>query len=160
KFGKKEIAAFGAIVAAVTLFIIFVIHTHNPLVYFILSAIGYIGLGTFNLVCWAMIIDVIDDIEVKQNYRSDGTVYAVYSFARKLGQAGASGLTGLLLTMAGYTVETAFETDVVNKIYNLATLVPAFGMVLLALSLLFFYPLSKKKVNENIETLKARRANK
>nr|MCR4675582.1 MFS transporter [Lachnospiraceae bacterium] len=160
KFGKKEIAAFGAIVAAVTLFIIFVIHTHNPLVYFILSAIGYIGLGTFNLVCWAMIIDVIDDIEVKQNYRSDGTVYAVYSFARKLGQAGASGLTGLLLTMAGYTVETAFETDVVNKIYNLATLVPAFGMVLLALSLLFFYPLSKKKVNENIETLKARRAEK
>ncbi len=158
KFGKKEMASVGAIIGAVTLFIMFVIHTHNPLVYFVLGAIGNIGLGIFNLVCWAMIIDVIDDIEVHQNYRSDGTVYAVYSFARKLGQAGASGLTGLLLSIAGYTVETAFDTGVVNKIYNLATAVPAVGMVLLALSLIFFYPLSKKKVAENIETLRQRRA--
>lgn len=158
KFGKKEMASFGAIVGAVTLFIMFVIHTHNPMVYFVLGAIAYVGLGVFNLVCWAMIIDVIDDIEVKQRYRSDGTVYAVYSFARKLGQAGASGLTGLLLSVAGYTVETAFDTGVVNKIYNLATVVPAVGMVLLALSLMFLYPLSKKKVLENVETLRQRRA--
>ena len=157
KFGKKELASCGAIVAAVTLFIVFIMHTHNPLIYFVLGAIAYIGLGIFALVCWAMIIDVIDDIEVQHNYRSDGTVYAVYSFARKLGQAGASGLTGLLLSIAGYTAETAFDTGVVNSIYNLATLIPAIGMVLLALSLIFLYPLSKNKVEENIEILKKRR---
>lgn len=116
-----------------------------------------VGLGIFALVCWAMIIDVIDDIEVHHNYRSDGTVYAVYSFARKLGQAGASGLTGLLLSITGYTAETAFDTGVVNGIYNVATLIPAIGMVLLSLSLIFFYPLSKKKVEENIEVLRKRR---
>ena len=135
----------------------FAIHTKNPLVYFVLGAGGYVGIGIFGLVCWAMIIDVIDDIDVKKNYRSDGTVYAVYSFARKLGQAGASGLTGLLLALAGYTTATSFDTVVVNNIYNLATLVPAIGMVLLALSLLFFYPLSKKRVDKNAEILKQRR---
>lgn len=156
-FGKKELASVGAIIGAVTLFIMYFIHTHNPLVYFILGAIAYVGLGIFALVCWAMIIDVIDDIEVHHNYRSDGTVYAVYSFARKLGQAGASGLTGLLLSITGYTAETAFDTGVVNGIYNVATLIPAIGMVLLSLSLIFFYPLSKKKVEENIEVLRKRR---
>ncbi|MCR5101840.1 MAG: glycoside-pentoside-hexuronide (GPH):cation symporter [Butyrivibrio sp.] len=157
KFGKKELAATCSAVGAVVLFIMYAIHTSSPLIYFILSAIAYIGIGVFALVCWAMIIDVIDDIDVKNNYRSDGTVYAVYSFARKLGQAGASGLTGLLLSIAGYTAETAFDTGVVNNIYSLATLIPAIGMVLLAASLFFFYPLTKKKVEENIETLKARR---
>lgn len=159
RFGKKELASAGAILGAVTLFVMYVIHTHSPLVYFVLGAIAYIGLGIFALVCWAMIIDVIDDIEVKNNYRSDGTVYAVYSFARKLGQAGASGLTGLLLSLAGYTVDTAFDEGVVNGIYNMATVVPAVGMTLLALSLIFFYPLSKKKVQDNIDALKKRRKN-
>lgn len=158
RFGKKEIASFGAILGAIMLFIMYIIHTHNPLVYFVLGAISYVGMGIFGLVCWAMIIDVIDDIEVKNNYRSDGTIYAVYSFSRKLGQAGASGLTGLLLSIAGYTAETAFDSQVVNSIYSLSTFIPAVGMVLLALSLIFFYPLSKKKVEENIKILKERRA--
>lgn len=69
-----------------------------------------------------MIIDVIDDIEVKKNIRSDGTVYSVYSFARKLGQAAANGLTGLLLSIVGYSSATAFDSDVVNGIYDVTTL--------------------------------------
>ena len=35
----------------------------------------------------SMITDVIDDSEVRNGIREDGTIYAVYSFARKLGQA-------------------------------------------------------------------------
>ena len=41
----------------------------------------------------------------------------------------------------------------------MATVVPAVGMTLLALSLIFFYPLSKKKVQDNIDALKKRREN-
>ena len=54
--------------------------------------IAYIGLAVFSLITWAMITDVIDDTEVQLGERSDGTIYAVYSFARKLGQALSSGL--------------------------------------------------------------------
>ncbi len=154
KFGKKELATAGAIIGAVTLFIMYLIHTTSVVLFVGLYLIAYVGLGLFNLVCWAMIIDVIDDIELQTGVRSDGTVYAVYSFARKLGQAGANGLTGLFLTMVGYTAATAFDTDVVNGIYNVTTLVPAIGFVLLALSLTFLYPLNKKKVLENNEKVK------
>ena len=44
-----------------------------------------------------MITDVIDDTEVQTGERSDGTIYAIYSFARKLGQAAASGVSGVFL---------------------------------------------------------------
>ncbi|MGN1024662.1 MAG: MFS transporter [Lachnospiraceae bacterium] len=149
RFGKKELSAAGAVIGAVTLFIVYFIHTHNVVVYVVLYCIAYLGLAFFNLMCWAMIIDVIDDIQVRSGVRSDGTVYSVYSFARKLGQAASSGLTGALLTAVGYTSETAFDTNVVNGIYNTASLIPAIGFVILALSLAFLYPLSKKKVQEN-----------
>ena len=58
------------------------------------SAIGFLGVNFFNLVIWANITDVIDDAEVRNGKREDGTIYAVYSFARKVGQALAGGLSG------------------------------------------------------------------
>ena len=82
---------------------------------------------------------------------------ALYSFARKLGQAAASGLTGALLSMIGYSQETAFDTQVVNGIYNISTLIPAAGFILLSLVLWFLYPLHKKQVEENIRKLKEKR---
>lgn len=157
KFGKKELAAAGALVAAASEFVVFMIHTHNVVVYIVMYCITYAGMAFFNLLCWAMIIDVIDDIEVKHHLRSDGTVYSVYSFARKLGQAGSSGLSGAMLTAAGYTTATAFDTVVVNRIYDMATLIPAILYACMALVLLFIYPLSRGKVSANVETLRKRR---
>ena len=55
-------------------------------------AFGNLGTGLFNLLIWAFITDVIDYQEVQTGSRDDGTIYAVYSFARKIGQALAGGL--------------------------------------------------------------------
>ena len=159
KFGKKELTVIGAIFSSCMMFISYFIHTTNVVVFVLLYMLTYAGMSFFNIMCWAMIIDVIDDIEVKRNIRSDGTVYSVYSFARKLGQAAANGLTGLLLSIVGYSSATAFDADVVNGIYDVATLFPAIGFIVLALSLAFIYPLSKKKVQENVDALAARKAN-
>ena len=160
KFGKKELSAFGGLLGAAIFFIAFILHTDNMYLYIVLYTIGYLGIAFFNINCWAMITDVIDDAEVRQGERSDGTFYSVYSFARKLGQAASSGLTGGLLTMIGYTTATAFDTEVVNGIYDIACIVPAAGFLLMALALIFVYPLGKKKVDQNIATLKARREGK
>ena len=107
-----------------------------------------------------MITDVIDDIEVKREVRSDATVYSVYSFARKLGQAASSGLTGLLLSFAGYTAATAFDKSVVDKIYDFSTLIPAIGFLVIGFFLMLLYPLSKKAVENNASLLKSRREEK
>lgn len=61
--------------------------------------VANIGVGFFNMVIWAMITDVIDDAEVKNGVREDGTIYSVYSFARKIGQALSSGMIGALLSV-------------------------------------------------------------
>lgn len=158
KFGKKELAVVGAFIGAGSMFIAYFVHTTNVAVFIALYMLAYAGMSFFNIMCWAMIIDVIDDIEVKKNIRSDGTVYSVYSFARKLGQAAANGLTGLLLSIVGYSSATAFDPDVVNGIYDVTTLFPAIGFLVLAASLAFLYPLSKKAVQANVDAIAERKA--
>lgn len=109
------------------------------------------------MIIWAMITDVIDDAEVKNGIREDGTIYSVYSFARKIGQALSSGMVGALLSLVGYTTATAFDPDVVDGIFNISCIVPIVGLVAVALALIFIYPLNKKKVDANVLELKKRR---
>lgn len=154
RFGRKMLGIFAAIFGAVVYFTAWMLQIDNPWVFTVVYAFAYIGLAVFSLICWAMITDVIDDTQVQRNVRSDGEIYSVYSFARKIGQAASAGLTGALLTMIGYRPETAFSIEVTQQIYNLSCLVPAVGYLLLAASLFFFYPLGKKRVEENTEKLK------
>ena len=156
-FGRKELAIFASLFGAAVFFAAYFMHTENAWVFVVIYAVSYIGLGIFSLICWAMITDVIDDTEVHTGERSDGTIYAVYSFARKLGQAAASGISGLLLAMIGYSQATAFDTEVANRIYDITCLVPAVGYVLLALTLIFLYPLNKTRVQNNAKILEAKR---
>nr|MBP3598183.1 MFS transporter [Eubacterium sp.] len=160
KFGRKELAIFASFLGAAVFFIAFILQTKSAWVFVALYALAYIGLAVFSLICWAMITDVIDDTEVQTGDRSDGTIYAVYSFARKLGQAASSGIAGLLLTVIGYTAETQFDPEVTKGIYNMTCLVPAIGYVLLAIVLIFLYPLGKKRVEENARILAEKRGEK
>ena len=157
KFGRKALAIAGSLLGGAVFIFAFFLKTKNPWVFVVLYALSYVGLAVFALICWAMITDVIDDTEVKTGKRDDGTIYAVYSFSRKLGQALSSGVTGFLLNSIGYSQETAFDEAVTKGIYNITCLVPAIGYVLLALVLYFFYPLGKDRVNENARILKERR---
>lgn len=153
RFGRKELAVISSLFGAIVFAVAFVLQVTNAWTFVIIYAISYIGIAVFNLICWAMITDVIDDAEVQTQKRSDGTIYAVYSFARKLGQAASSGVTGALLTAIGYSKETAFDPRVTKKIYDLTCLVPAVGFVLLAVVLFFLYPLDKKRVESNNKIL-------
>ena len=86
--------------------------------------------------------------------RDDGTIYAVYSFSRKIGQALAGGLGGFALSFIGYNSMAAVqETAVTEAIYSLATGFPAVAYIVVALILAFAYPLNKKVVQENSEKL-------
>jgi len=160
KIGKKELGIIASIIGTVVLVVAFFVHTKSMTTFTVFYALAYIALAVFNLIIWAMITDVIDDTEVKTGKRSDGTIYAIYSFARKLGQAFSSGLSGLLLSMIGYSAATAFDPDVVDGIYNITCIAPAIGFALLALALFFLYPLKKSVVEENARILAERRNQK
>ncbi len=154
KIGKAEVSIISNLLAAVVFFGLFLWRPTNVWVYVAWVSLCWFGLGMFNMVNWALITDVIDYSEIKNGVREDGSVYALYSFARKLGQAASAGLSGGLLTLIGYNELTAFEPKVTLGIYNISTLVPAVGFLLLALVLWFWYPLKKKKVEENVAILK------
>lgn len=157
KFGKKNLSVVSCFLGGVIYLICMIIKPSNPWVYVVFYTLAYIGFGYFNTVIWAMITDVIDDAEVKNGVREDGTIYAVYSFARKIGQAVSSGMIGGLLTLIGYTQTTAFDAAVTEKIFYLSCAIPAAGLIAAALVLMFLYPLGKKKVEENVEELARRR---
>lgn len=158
RFGKKETAAAGMLFSAVIFAIMYLGHIQSMWLFLVLSFLGYLGMGFFNTVIWANITDVIDDQEVKVGQREDGTVYAVYSFARKVGQALAGGIGGWALEFIGYeSAATVQQESVLNGLYTTATLIPAIGFLAVALLLWFVYPLNKKKVEENVAILKERR---
>ena len=162
KFGKKELGIFAAASGAIAFGALFIMKTSNMWAYTIINIVGLLGFGLFNLIIWAFISDVIDDQEVRTNVREDGTIYAVCSFARKIGQAIASALGGWSLAWIGYAEGSTVgqEPAVLKGIYNIATLVPTILYVIVGVCLIFIYPLNKKKVLENTEILKERRNSK
>lgn len=160
RIGKAELSSIANLLAAVICVLLFLMRPQNVWVYVLFMALCWLGLGMFSMVSWALITDVIDYSEIRNGVREDGSVYALYSFARKMGQAAAAGVSGFLLTLIGYTQETAFDTQVINGIYNISTLVPAIGFGLLAAILWFWYPLHKKQVDENVTLLREKRENK
>ena len=154
RFGKAEISGGASLAASLICAILFFVRPENVWNYVLISLIAWYGLGVFAMVTWALITDVIDYSEIKNGVREDGSIYALYSFARKLGQAAAAGLAGTLLSLIGYSDETAFDPEVLNGVFSIATLIPAIGFLVLALILFLWYPLKKKEVNKNVEILK------
>ncbi len=158
KFGKAEVSIVSNLFAAIVMVIIWVIRPANVWVYCGLQMLCWLGLGIFSMVSWALITDVIDYSELKNGVREDGSVYAMYSFARKLGQALAAGLSGWLLAGIGYdsvaaAAGQAQTESVLSGIFNISTLIPALGFGLLALVLWVWYPLHKKQVDANVKAL-------
>ncbi|MDO4321311.1 MAG: glycoside-pentoside-hexuronide (GPH):cation symporter [Lachnospiraceae bacterium] len=157
KFGKKELSIASCLLGAASYVICLILRPENPYVYIVFYTLSFTGLGFFNMIIWAMITDVIDDAELRNGVREDGTIYSVYSFARKIGQALSSGMVGGLMGMIGYSKETAFDPEVLDGIFNISCIVPIIGLVAVALALMFIYPLNKQRVEENCAELARRR---
>lgn len=159
KMGKKEISVFGCLAGAIASFACYFLKPSSAMVYVVFSLLVMaFGQGFFNMIIWAMITDVIDDAEIKNGIREDGTIYSIYSFARKMGQAFSSGLVGAILSGIGYSEATAFDPAVTQKIFDMSCLVPGIGFLATAVALWFLYPLSKKRVDENIAKLRSKHA--
>lgn len=157
KYGKAELSIGSNLFAGVMGIVTFIIRPQSVWVFVAMQFLCWFGLGVFTMISWALITDVIDDAELKNGIREDGSVYALYSFARKIGQALSAGLSGFLLSAIGYTAETANLPKVKEGIFNISTLIPSLGFILLALILWFWYPLHKKTVDENVRKLKEMR---
>ncbi|MDR7870582.1 MAG: glycoside-pentoside-hexuronide (GPH):cation symporter [Tissierellaceae bacterium] len=159
KYGKKEISSVALIVSSIIYFILFLIPIRNVYLFIFLSTLGYLGFGFFNYLNWAFVTDVIDYHEYITGKREDGTVYAIYSFVRKIGQAVAGLGGGIALQIVGYEQGVGVQREeVADKIRQLAMITPAISYGAIALVLIFLYPLGKKRVEELSVEMKKRRS--
>ena len=106
KFGKKELATFGAIVSMVAcaLMLILPITADGTglLIYVLCQLINSLGMGIYSTVSWAMMGDAIDYNEWKTGSREEGTVYALHSFFRKLAQGVGPAVALVIMAGLGY----------------------------------------------------------
>ncbi|WP_268234525.1 MFS transporter [Anaerococcus porci] len=112
KYGKKEVAIFGLLIAGISYAIVYFLRLKNVEVFIDFVIVYQIGMAFQGITSLAIIIDVIDDLEVLKDRRDDGAIYGAFSFLRKLGQAAASGLTGFLLEIINYSPATKFDPAV------------------------------------------------
>lgn len=162
KFGKAESGAVAMLVGGGVLLLAFFLKVENPWLWMAFYAVAMFCINVFNYLVWAFITDVIDLQDVQTGERDDGTVYAVYSWARKLGQALAGWLLGAALGWIGFDAAAAKaqapqSQEAINGIYTLAHILPGVGCLIVAAVLFFLYPLKKKMVARNVEILHARR---
>lgn len=146
KFGKKETASMGVLLAAIMYGLLYILSDLSMNVFIFILAIAMFGYAFFNLVIWAFVTDVIDYHEYLTGLREDGTIYSIYSFSRKVGQAIAGGLGGFALAYVGYNAKLEVQTPgTLSGIHTLATLVPAVILFVIFLIIMFLYPLNKKR---------------
>ena len=154
KFGKKEVSSIGIAIAGLLYLTAYFLKIKNPWVFIALYVLSLFGTNIFNMLIWANITDISDYHEILTGKRDDGTIYGLYSFSRKIGQALAGGIGGFALSFIGYnSLATVQTTAVTDGIYALSTLFPGVGYILVGLVFMFIYPLSKKVVEENVSKL-------
>lgn len=126
KFGKK--ATLMAAIVSSTIFSVIpvVMEIKNVYVYSALVVLGTIGQTVFTMLIWALVTDCLDYSEWKFNERSDGSMYSLYTFSRKIGSTIAStgvsfGLAAIGFVSGSNVVQTA---EAVNGIYFLVNIIP------------------------------------
>lgn len=137
--------------AALVSFILFFIKTNNPYIFLVFTFFSGLGQTFLVLEVWALVMDVIDYHEIRTHRREEGTAYAVVSLCQKAGANPGRCWTQCPLAVIHYDStasanNTALPEDVLNKLYDISTLVPAITLTLLAILLGFGYNLSKKKL--------------
>ncbi|MFD0828957.1 MFS transporter [Neobacillus sp. M.A.Huq-85] len=158
KFGKKEVASAGVLLSAIVYGMLYLLPNLTDTQFIGILTIAMFGYGLFNLVIWAFVTDVIDYHEYLTGLREDGTVYSIYSFARKVGQAVAGGIGGAAIAAVGYKPTLQVQTqNTLHGIHTLGTLVPAIALLMVFVIVTFLYPLNKKRTEQLAIDLREKR---
>jgi glucuronide carrier protein len=118
-----------------------------------------VGVGGVNTLMWALEADTVEYGEWKTGVRTEGTTYALFSFTRKMGQALGGSAAAYTIGLGGYIAgKGVVQTDSAKTAIKVAAgLLPA-GFIVLALALMFFYPLTERVFRDVVAEVAARRA--
>ena len=126
---------------------------------FAIISFGIMGIAIagVNTLMWALEADTVEYGEWRTGVRTEGITYALFSFTRKLGQALGGAVAGFVIAAGGYSGDAVEQSE--SSLWSIrlaAGLIPA-GFIVLALVVIFFYPLTEKFFSELVAETKARR---
>ena len=158
KFAKK--ATLMAAIVSSTIFSVIpvVMEIKNVYIYSALVVLGTIGQTVFTMLIWALVTDCLDYSEWKFNERSDGSMYSLYTFSRKIGSTIAStgvsfGLAAIGFVSGSNVVQTA---EAVNGIYFLVNIIPVVTCILELVGVGLIFNLNKETTEQMYAELKAK----
>lgn len=127
-----------------------------------LSILPGVFFGPAMSALWVMIPsmtgDIVDDDELRNGERREGAFASIFSWITKMSLTAASGLSGFVVAWSGYTPEIRdnLPPEIIDRMRILLVALPS-AIVLLALVILMFYPITEDLIKENRQKLEAKR---
>ncbi len=147
--GNRKLIIYSAFYSIIAFGILFFIRIPNCYVFMFVNTVANLGLTTFTMLVWALVTESIDYQEYKTGERSDGTMYSIYTFSRKIGSAAAASISTALIGTAGFVAGAKEQIpEFGENIRKLVILMPLLGAVVILVSILLIYPLTKNKSDE------------
>ncbi|MCH5315600.1 MAG: MFS transporter [Eubacterium sp.] len=144
KIGKKKLLTASGLVSAIAgvvmLFLPITPDMKGIIIYVCGLMIVNIGCCVFQIIVWAIVADCIENSYRKKGIREEGSLYALYSFFRKLAQGIGSALVALALSSVGYIESATVQTAEASKnIKNLYIILLVVGLSIMVVSMKFIY---------------------
>jgi GPH family glycoside/pentoside/hexuronide:cation symporter len=154
----------GRKVAFVTLFLIAIASTGSFYFFkpdqlaliFGVNLLGSITGGPLSALLWSMYADTADFGEWKRGRRATGLVFSASLFAQSWGWAIGAWIALTLLQSDGFVANVAQNPGTLHGLVQLMSLIPA-SIGILAVLLIFLYPLNEARMAQIAADLKARR---
>jgi len=158
-FGKKYTYITGAAIWAIAeLFALFFANDLTTFIIFV--GIAFFGSAFTNTLNWALISDAVEYGEWKTGTRSEGVVYSFFTFFRKLSQAIAGFVPGIVLGLVGYVANQPQTATAIEGIRGLMFIYPGAMAVLTFVVMFFWYKLTDTRYKEIMADLNERKAKK
>ena len=154
KFGKKNVIVSTMLVGAISGIVsIFVPITPNMtgMIIYIVCLMGLnLGNTVFQISVWAIVADCIEVSYRKTGKSEEGSLYALYSFFRKLAQGIGQAVVSMGLVAIGFKEgENAVQNaDFGDNVKTLYFIVLAVGSLIAFLAMKFIYNIGKKEEAE------------
>ena len=162
KFGKRDVILYTAALSFAFSVVRMFIYIENVWVYTALNIMTLLGQTAFTMLIWALVSDCLDYSEWQTGMRSDGSMYSMYTFSRKIGSTIASTGIAAGLGLVGYVSgENVVQTEeAVRGIYYLCNAIPTVCYALILVGIGLIFNLNKKKTDQMYAEMAARRESK
>ena len=159
KFGKRDVILYTAVLSFVFSVVRLFIYIENVWVYTVLNIMTLLGQTAFTMLIWALVSDCLDYSEWKTGFRSDGSMYSMYTFSRKIGSTIASSGLAASLGLVGYVSgENVVQTaEAVKGIYYICNAIPTICYALILIGIGLIFNLDKKKTDQMYAEMAAKR---